>query len=252
MPRESLDAPEDLPKETLCQVAFGAPGRRERGLVLSESLVVPLLRVGVRLDPVEGRGERDARLPALARGQHPKRRILGQPLRVVGILVTCQAAIDRLAKEIQQEELAVAFGAEIGEVSLDTARSRSAPPNERGRRPRENAMTGHLVRVSGLFVLTALAEIVGCYLTYLWLRQSRPAWLLLPAAASLAAFAALLSLHPGPAGRTYAAYGAVYVATAVVWLAVVEGQRPDAWDLAGVLVALAGMAIIVLGHARPA
>jgi small multidrug resistance family-3 protein len=101
-----------------------------------------------------------------------------------------------------------------------------------------------------LFVLTAVAEILGCYLAYLWLRQERPAWLLLPAASSLALFAWLLSLHPGAAGRTYAAYGAVYVATAVVWLALVDGQRPDAWDVTGALVSLVGMTIIVLGHAR--
>lgn len=109
-----------------------------------------------------------------------------------------------------------------------------------------------LVRVTGLFVLTAVAEILGCYLVYLWLRHGRSAWLLVPGATSLAVFAWLLALHPGPAGRTYAAYGAVYIATAVVWLAVVDGQRPDRWDIAGVSVALLGMAIIVLGHARPA
>ena len=101
-----------------------------------------------------------------------------------------------------------------------------------------------------MFLLTALAEILGCYLAYLWLRQHRSAWLLMPASASLALFAWLLTLHPGPAGRTYAAYGAVYVATAALWLALVEGQRPDRWDVAGVLVALLGMAIIVAGH-RP-
>jgi len=112
-------------------------------------------------------------------------------------------------------------------------------------------MTGHLVRVGGLFVVTALAEILGCYLVHLWLRQARSAWLLLPSAASLALFAWLLTLHPGPAGRTYAAYGMVYVGTAVLWLALVEGQRPDRWDLAGVAVSLVGMAIIVLGHMRP-
>ena len=112
-------------------------------------------------------------------------------------------------------------------------------------------MMGHLVLTGGLFVLTAIAEILGCYLAYLWLRQERSVWLLLPAAASLACFAWLLTLHPGPAARTYAAYGAVYVAAAMAWLALVERQGPDAWDVAGVVVSLAGMAIIVLGHTRP-
>ena len=112
-------------------------------------------------------------------------------------------------------------------------------------------MIGHLVRTTGLFIVTALAEILGCYLAYLWLRHGRHAWLLLPGLASLALFAWLLTLHPGPAARTYAAYGAVYVATAIAWLAAVEGQRPDGWDVAGVAVTLVGMAIIVMGHARP-
>jgi small multidrug resistance family-3 protein len=66
----------------------------------------------------------------------------------------------------------------------------------------------------------------------------------------LALFAWLLSLHPGPAARTCAAYGAVYVSTAVVWLALVERQAPDAADMIRAAVSLAGMAIIVLGHAR--
>ncbi|MEQ3636875.1 hypothetical protein [Alcanivorax sp.] len=48
----------------------------------------------------------------------------------------------------------------------------------------------------GLFILTAVTEIVGCYLPYLWLKKSAPGWVLLPAAASLAMFAWLLSLHP--------------------------------------------------------
>jgi hypothetical protein len=56
----------------------------------------------------------------------------------------------------------------------------------------------------GLFVVTAVAEIVGCYLPYLWLKKSASPWVLLPAAASLALFAWLLSLHPTAAGRVYA------------------------------------------------
>lgn len=103
-----------------------------------------------------------------------------------------------------------------------------------------------LAKALGLFAATAAAEIVGCYLVYLWLRLGKSAWLLAPAAASLALFAFLLTLHPAAAGRTYAAYGCVYIAVAILWLWAIEGLRPTAWDLGGAAVALAGMAIIVL------
>lgn len=101
-----------------------------------------------------------------------------------------------------------------------------------------------LLKMLGLYVLTAIAEIVGCYLVWLWLKQDRSGWLLLPAALSLAAFAGLLTLHPAATGRVYAAYGGVYVATAIAWLWAVDGVRPDRWDVAGSAIALIGMAII--------
>ncbi|HZV97661.1 MAG TPA: YnfA family protein [Methylophilaceae bacterium] len=96
-----------------------------------------------------------------------------------------------------------------------------------------------------LFILTALAEIIGCYLPYLWLKQGYSAWWLIPAALSLALFAWLLTLHPHAAGRVYAAYGGVYIAVALSWLWAVDGVRPSPWDVVGVLVSLAGMAIIM-------
>lgn len=101
--------------------------------------------------------------------------------------------------------------------------------------------------VFALFVATALAEIVGCYLGYLWLRRHGSAWLLLPAALSLGAFVWLLTLHPHAAGRVYAAYGGIYIATAVLWLWAIDGVRPDRWDVLGVGLAVAGMAIIYFG-----
>ena len=73
------------------------------------------------------------------------------------------------------------------------------------------------LKILGLFLITAVAEIVGCYLPYLWLREGKSAWLLVPAALSLAAFAWLLSLHPTAAGRVYAAYGGVYIFVAILW-----------------------------------
>ena len=103
-----------------------------------------------------------------------------------------------------------------------------------------------LFKIGGLFALTALAEIVGCYLPWLVLKQNKPLWLLLPAAASLALFAWLLTLHPTAAGRTYAAYGGMYIAVALLWLRFVDGISLSRWDLAGAALALTGMAVIAL------
>jgi small multidrug resistance family-3 protein len=103
-----------------------------------------------------------------------------------------------------------------------------------------------LIGTTSLFVLTAVAEIVGCYLPWLWLNQRASVWVLVPAASSLVLFVWLLTLHPAASGRVYAAYGGVYVATALVWLWLVDGIRPTMWDFAGAGLALAGMAVIVL------
>ncbi|HZX30620.1 MAG TPA: YnfA family protein [Rhodocyclaceae bacterium] len=103
-----------------------------------------------------------------------------------------------------------------------------------------------LLRLSFLFALTALAEIVGCYLPWLVLRQDKPLYLLIPSAISLALFAWLLTLHPSAAGRTYAAYGGMYIAVALLWLRVVDGVPLTRWDISGAAIALAGMAIIAL------
>lgn len=108
-------------------------------------------------------------------------------------------------------------------------------------------MLAEIARTFGLFVLTALAEIVGCYLPYLWLRQGGSVLLLIPAAVSLALFAWLLTLHPTAAGRVYAAYGGVYISVAILWLWLVDSVKPTLTDWVGVLVCLLGMAIIMLG-----
>jgi len=104
-----------------------------------------------------------------------------------------------------------------------------------------------ILKTFALFIATALAEIIGCYLPYLWLKQGRSAWLLVPAAFSLAAFAWLLTLHPHAAGRVYAAYGGVYISVALIWLWAVDAVRPTTTDWIGVSVSLLGMLIIMLG-----
>ncbi len=107
------------------------------------------------------------------------------------------------------------------------------------------------LKITLLFVATAIAEIVGCYLPWLVLKQDKTAWLLVPAAVSLGLFAWLLTLHPSAAGRTYAAYGGVYIAVALAWLYLVDGVALTRWDMAGAGIALVGMAVIVLQPANP-
>jgi small multidrug resistance family-3 protein len=107
-----------------------------------------------------------------------------------------------------------------------------------------------ILKSFALFVVTALAEIVGCYLPYVWLKKNGPIWLLLPAIVSLALFVWLLTLHPTATGRVYAAYGGVYVAVALIWLWKVDRVPLTSWDIVGAAVALSGMAIIVIGGWR--
>jgi len=113
-------------------------------------------------------------------------------------------------------------------------------------RAHELAAPVKIAVIAALFIATAFAEIVGCYLPYLWLNNRAPLWVLFPAAVSLALFVWLLSLHPTAAGRVYAAYGGVYVAVAVLWLYLIDGVRPTVWDVTGSIVAITGMAIIML------
>jgi small multidrug resistance family-3 protein len=104
-----------------------------------------------------------------------------------------------------------------------------------------------ILKTVALFVITAVAEIVGCYLPYLWLKKSGSILLLIPALASLALFAWLLTLHPTASGRTYAAYGGVYVAVAMAWLWKVDRVPITVWDVTGAAVTVVGMGIIVWG-----
>lgn len=97
------------------------------------------------------------------------------------------------------------------------------------------------------YVLAAFAEIGGCFAFWAWLRLDRsPLWLL-PGMMSLALFAWVLTkVDAELAGRAYAAYGGVYIAASLAWMWLIEGGRPDHWDLIGAAVCLTGAAIILL------
>ncbi|SMH60146.1 YnfA family protein [Azospirillum agricola] len=100
----------------------------------------------------------------------------------------------------------------------------------------------------GLYGAAALAEIAGCFAFWAWLRLGQSAWWAAPGIASLCAFAWLLTRVDAEfAGRAYAAYGGVYIGASLLWLWLVEGVRPDCWDMAGALLCLVGTVVILAG-----
>jgi small multidrug resistance family-3 protein len=97
-----------------------------------------------------------------------------------------------------------------------------------------------------LFAVTAVMEILGCYFPYLILNQGRSQWLWLPTVLALAVFVWLLTLHPAASGRIYAAYGGIYIFSALMWLRFVDQISLTRWDLLGGAVVLIGAAMIIL------
>lgn len=97
-----------------------------------------------------------------------------------------------------------------------------------------------------LFLITAVMEILGCYFPYLILNQGRSHWLWIPTALALGAFVWLLTLHPAASGRIYAAYGGIYIFTALLWLRYVDQAYLTRWDIMGGAVVLIGAAMIIL------
>lgn len=97
------------------------------------------------------------------------------------------------------------------------------------------------------FILAAFAEIAGCFTFWMWLRLSKsPLWVI-PGVLSLLVFAwALTRVDAVVAGRSYAAYGGIYILASLVWMMAVERTKPDLWDLGGVLLCLIGSALILL------
>ena len=102
------------------------------------------------------------------------------------------------------------------------------------------------------FVAAAATEISGSYAFWAWLKLEKSAFLIVPGLISLGIFATLLSrVDSAFAGRTFAAYGGVYIVASLGWLVVVEGKFPDRWDLLGGIICIVGASVIIFGP-RPA
>jgi len=101
------------------------------------------------------------------------------------------------------------------------------------------------------FLIAAVGELSGCYAFWVWSRQGKSIFWLIPGILALIIFAtALTKVDVAYAGRVYAAYGGIYIFASFYWLWLVEGVKPDKWDLLGVSLALLGTVVILLGRHR--
>jgi len=101
----------------------------------------------------------------------------------------------------------------------------------------------------GFYAIAAVAEIIGCFAFWAWLRLDKSVYWILPGIVSLIVFAVLLTrINSMFAGRTFAAYGGVYIVASLLWLWIIEGQRLDKWDILGAIICIAGAILILFGH----
>lgn len=98
------------------------------------------------------------------------------------------------------------------------------------------------------YCMAALFEIAGCFAFWAWLRLGRAILWTLAGTCSLVLFALCLTrINASHAGRTFAAYGGIYIVSSLAWLWTVEGIRPDHWDAVGALICLVGASVILWG-----
>ena len=99
------------------------------------------------------------------------------------------------------------------------------------------------------YAIAAVAEIIGCFAFWAWLRLDKSVYWILPGIVSLIVFAVLLTrINSMFAGRIFAAYGGVYILVSLLWLWIIEGQRLDKWDILGAIICIAGAVLILFGH----
>ena len=101
-------------------------------------------------------------------------------------------------------------------------------------------------RSIALFIAAAIAEIGGAWLVWQGVREHK-GWIWIGAgiiALGIYGFAATLQPDPN-FGRILAAYGGVFVAGSLAWAMVLDGFKPDRYDITGALICLIGVAVIM-------
>jgi small multidrug resistance family-3 protein len=103
-----------------------------------------------------------------------------------------------------------------------------------------------LLIIGGLFMLAGLCEIGGGYLVWGWMREHKPMLWALLGTLILATYGVVAALQRiAEVGRVYAPYGGIFIALALAWGIVIDGFRPDRWDLLGAAICVVGALVMV-------
>ncbi len=95
-----------------------------------------------------------------------------------------------------------------------------------------------------LFFLAALLEVAGCYLIWQTAKGTKPLWMGISGALMLVGYGLVASQQPAGFGRTYAAYGGVFVILSLLWAWHVDKVKPDLYDIVGAAVIVLGTGIV--------
>lgn len=102
-----------------------------------------------------------------------------------------------------------------------------------------------MLRALGLFITAALFEIGGAYLVWMWQRSGKPILWAVVGLAALFIYSLIQTLQAFNFGRIFAAYGGIFIVTAMLWGWLVDGHTPDRWDIIGGAICLLGAAVIL-------
>ncbi|CAN5138181.1 YnfA family protein [soil metagenome] len=101
-----------------------------------------------------------------------------------------------------------------------------------------------LIVTLGLFFVAALMEIGGGYLVWQWIREKKGILIGFIGGIILFLYGIIPTLQPSHFGRTYAAYGRIFIISSIAWGLIVDKKKPDRFEIIGSLVTVCGAIII--------
>ena len=108
----------------------------------------------------------------------------------------------------------------------------------------ESLTSNAIIVTLGLFFVAALMEICGGYLVWQWIREKKGIIMGLMGGIILFLYGTIPTLQPSHFGRTYAAYGGIFIISSIIWGMIVDKKKPDRFEIIGSLVAICGAIII--------